>query len=332
MSKAEELLNSLSDGEPVAHLVDPSTEAHIVIGADRIITVPDELKRIAVQYDHNIETVTFDCPRYWDEHDMSEMAIYINYLRTDGVSGIYKAENVAIDTNDSSIMHFNWTISKNVTMLYGKLVFIVCIKKADEDGNEKNHWNSELCKDCYVSEGLECASEILEESYPDIIELWRQKVLGVINEAKQELVTMRDSGDFDGATFTPSLSEDGELSWTNDKGKENPPTVNIHGATFTPSMSDAYDLSWTNNKGLENPKTVNVRGKDGVSPTIEVTDIQGGHRVTITDVNGTESFDVMDTIITGDAVTERLNQFVHIGEDEPASTPTIWFDTGLTTD
>ena len=35
-------------------------------------------------------------------------------------------------------------------------------------------------------------------------------------------------------------------------------------------------------------------GADGVSPVIAVTDIPGGHRVTITDATGTRSFDVMD--------------------------------------
>lgn len=35
-------------------------------------------------------------------------------------------------------------------------------------------------------------------------------------------------------------------------------------------------------------------GADGVSPTISVTDIAGGHRVTITDATGPHSFDVMD--------------------------------------
>ena len=33
-----------------------------------------------------------------------------------------------------------------------------------------------------------------------------------------------------GATFTPSVSADGTLSWTNDKGLDNPPSVNIKGA------------------------------------------------------------------------------------------------------
>ena len=37
-------------------------------------------------------------------------------------------------------------------------------------------------------------------------------------------------------------------------------------------------------------------GQDGVSPTVTVDAIEGGHRVTITDANGTQSFDVMDGV------------------------------------
>lgn len=33
----------------------------------------------------------------------------------------------------------------------------------------------------------------------------------------------------DGATFTPSVDANGNLSWTNNKGLSNPPTVNIKG-------------------------------------------------------------------------------------------------------
>ena len=35
-------------------------------------------------------------------------------------------------------------------------------------------------------------------------------------------------------------------------------------------------------------------GQDGVSPTITITDITGGHRISITAANGTKTFDVMD--------------------------------------
>lgn len=297
MSQAEELLTSLNATELLSV---ESEEPHIVIDDNRIITVPDKLKRLAVQYDHDIETVTFDCPRYWDDLDMSQMKIYINYLRSDTYTGTYKAQNITVDETDDTIMHFTWTVSKNVSMVFGKIVFLVCVRKTDESGNEVNHWNSELCKDCYVSEGLEVDGEELKELYPDIIDQWYNEVLGVIGEMetfKEELIGMRDSGEFDGATFTPSVSETGDLSWTNDKGRENPETVNIQGQ----------------------------------SPTIEVTDIQGGHRVTITDVNGIRSFDVMDTIIDKtEAAIQMLNDFFYIGSTEPTSTPVIWFNTGTT--
>ena len=39
----------------------------------------------------------------------------------------------------------------------------------------------------------------------------------------------------DGTTFTPAVSASGDLSWTNDGGKENPETVNIKGPTRRPA-------------------------------------------------------------------------------------------------
>lgn len=84
MSKAEELLNTLSEDNVMALTAESSTEPHIVIGSDRHIAVPSQLKRIAVQFDHNFETVTFDCPRYWDGHDLSAMDIYIICKVPDG--------------------------------------------------------------------------------------------------------------------------------------------------------------------------------------------------------------------------------------------------------
>lgn len=178
MSQAEELLNSLS-AEDISTTND-ATEGHIIIGNDRFIIVPEELKRIGVQYDHNIETVTFDCPRYWDGLDMSQMVVYINYMLPDRTKGCYIADNVTADDTDNTIMHFDWTISRNVTQVKGTIFFLVCIKKTDENGDEVNHWNSELCKDIYISEGLEC-SEPIAEIYPDIITSLLERISAVEN-------------------------------------------------------------------------------------------------------------------------------------------------------
>lgn len=165
---ANELLDSLTEEEIEIYTADQAAEEHIVVGSDRYITVPDSLKRIAVQYDHNVESVMFDCPRYWDGLDMSKLKIYINYMRPDKTRGMYLAKDISVDEEDSNIMHFTWTISQNVTLVKGNVSFLVCVKKTDETGNEVNHWNSELNRDLYISEGLECAESIIA-NHPDII-------------------------------------------------------------------------------------------------------------------------------------------------------------------
>lgn len=125
MGQAEELLQRAAS----TWTARPESEPHIIIDEDRRITVPDALKRIAVQGDHNIETVTFDCPRYWDDHDLSKMHIYINYMRPDKSPGSRIAENVRVDDEDDSIIHFDWTISNHVSEFKGNLSFLVCARE-----------------------------------------------------------------------------------------------------------------------------------------------------------------------------------------------------------
>lgn len=82
-------------------------------------------------------------------------------------------------------------------------------------------------------------------------------------------------------------------------------TINIggkgdDGATFTPSVSADGIISWTNDKEFPNPEPVNIKGKDGkdgqdgTSPVVSVSSITGGHRITITDANGTKTATVKD--------------------------------------
>lgn len=70
----------------------------------------------------------------------------------------------------------------------------------------------------------------------------------------------------DGVTFTPSIDENGVLSFTNNGGLENPEPIDIrgdNGVTFTPSIDAEGYLSFTNDGNLENPEPIKVLGKDG---------------------------------------------------------------------
>ena len=52
-------------------------------------------------------------------------------------------------------------------------------------------------------------------------------------------------------------------------------------------------------------------GEDGVSPSVEVTSISGGHRITIEDAEGVHTFDVMDGT-NGSNGTDGTNAYCHI--------------------
>lgn len=129
-----------------------------------------------------------------------------------------------------------------------------------------------------------------------------------------------------GATFIPSVSADGIISWTNDRELENPKPVNIKGDIgkdgytpikgidyfdgkdgsdgYTPVKGKDYFDGKDGKDGVDGKTPVKgvdyfdgsngVDGADGFSPVVSVEDIEGGHRVTITDKDGAKSFDVMD--------------------------------------
>jgi hypothetical protein len=293
MSKADELLNSLSENDISLQLANPETEPHIVIGEDRIISVPEELRRIAVQYDHDVETVTFDCPRYWDGLDMSELSIYINYMRKDRYVACYKATDIIVDNADPNIMHFNWTVSRNVSEVKGELKFLVCIKKGDSEGYEVNHWNSELNTEMYISEGLEVDPSILDP-YPDIISQWEDEVQRV----KDILLAARDSGELDGATFTPNMDDAGNLSWTNDKGRTNPATKNIKGYSpkvIVKEITGGKQLVITDYSGSQTVDILDgTDGTNGYSPKIIVRDVTDGKELVITDYSGSQTVKILN--------------------------------------
>lgn len=104
-------------------------------------------------------------------------------------------------------------------------------------------------------------------------------ITGVVKEENDEINAGIEIGK-DGATFTPHVDEESNLSWSNNLNLENPPTVNIRGKqgyTFTPNIDDECTLSWSNNGNLENPKPINIKGDKGDTPYIGL--------ITLTDIN-----------------------------------------------
>lgn len=71
-------------------------------------------------------------------------------------------------------------------------------------------------------------------------------------------------------------------------------------------MSAVLRVRDENGKIIEIPAIKGDKGDDGYSPTVEVTDIESGHQVSITDAAGVKSFKVMNgfTMVTATAKTK----------------------------
>lgn len=180
MSLAEDLLNSLPEDQPAVASADPATEPHIVINADKTITIPEALQRILVQHEHNIETVTFDCPRYWDGHDLSQMGLQIVFQRSDGHKEPHPVENLRVDEPNDRMIHFDWTISGNTTFTSGNVKITVCAKLTNAEGVSEREWHTIPNQDLFVNEGMDCSGEEIVERNPDVIEY----ILAELDELK----------------------------------------------------------------------------------------------------------------------------------------------------
>lgn len=144
---------------------------HVIINRDRTVVVPESLKKIGIQFDHNVNTITFDCPRYPDEDssiDMSQMPIFINYMLPDKTPGSSLALSVVVDETDNTLMHFDWKITNAITPVNGVLSTLICVKQSDTEGNELYHWNTDLFQKFTVGNGMECNGQVAEMN-PDVI-------------------------------------------------------------------------------------------------------------------------------------------------------------------
>lgn len=108
-----------------------------------------------------------------------------------------------------------------------------------------------------TSASIECKPSILCQNATPSVEndkYYANEARKYAEEAKEAAAGATESG----ATFTPSVLDDGTLSWTNDKGLDNPEPVNIKGANGkTPYIKDG---NWWIG---ETDTGVKAKGEDG---------------------------------------------------------------------
>lgn len=145
------------------------SEPYIVIDENRDINVPEELRGRIVQFDHNVETFKFQCPRYWDGRDLSTMKIFVNYVidPKKGTCSAYLVKELNVNEADDN-MTFDWVVTQDATTKEGELIIFVCAQLTDELGNLQHHWSSNFNKDFKLAKSYKCLQGIVD-NYPNII-------------------------------------------------------------------------------------------------------------------------------------------------------------------
>ena len=287
---------------PHIHNVTDSDNKFIIDGISRAIKNASTSKTTVMQFDHNSEVFTFEVQRYIEGHDMMLCnRVEVHYLNIDTVTkeereGIYLVDDLAVSTDDETKLTCSWVISQNATGLVGSLNFLLRFICLTDDVIDYV-WNTAIHSGIYVSKGI-YNSDIVAEQYIDTIKAWENRLAVVENSIgssgisptiKVTAITGGNKVEITDANGTKIFNVMHGTNGANGvDGKDG--TNGINGKDgYTPVKGvDYFD-------GEDGANGVNgADGSDGVSPTLSVAEITGGHRVTITDVNGTQTFDVMD--------------------------------------
>ena len=212
----------------------------------RQILIPSSVKNIGVESDDNVRILHFRLPRYYCTTDLSEFAIRINYENAKGGGDLYDVKNPTVE-ND--LIKFDWIVGRYAVTYKGNVVFNVCLRDAT-DGVINREFNTTIAT-LPVLQGLETGEAIIEQS-SDILEQWRNDLFGTGDTIEQQI---RDVGAEVSANIPATVEQYVAENADALKGD--------NGATFTPSVSASGVISWTNDKGLSNPATVSIKGTKG---------------------------------------------------------------------
>lgn len=138
-------------------------------------TIQNDGEKNLVQFDHNSERKTFECPRFVEGHDMLNCnRVIVNYLDND-LPGVYEVDDLT--KKDSDTIMFSWLISSNATQKTGNIFFAITFMCVQTNGDVTYRWNTAINQGLKVIEGMNQNSTIVYDNV-DILEQWKQQLFG----------------------------------------------------------------------------------------------------------------------------------------------------------
>lgn len=231
------------------------------------IIIPPSLKEIAVESDEKSVRVKFQLPKFvGDNINLLDTVIKIKFRNNIGQKGMYVADDVY---EEKDFVMFSWLLSTPATSSPGTLQFVVSATKTDGDGNIVMEWNT-ASSELSILHGIKVTSPTLSEKEQDVVSQLISICQNSADEAAQsaqqaqeeaeKVLDIIPTGGTKGQVLTKLSDEDKDYNWQDPTGGGG---TGQNGATFTPSVSAEGVISWTNDKELPNPEPVNIKGGKG---------------------------------------------------------------------
>lgn len=179
------------------------THNHKIIDTDKSFVINPKSRSITTsnnelilsQGDHNSERYTFEIPRMVEGHDMSlcnHIEIHYDNIsrnKKDVSEGFYVVNDLT--TFDDAVC-FTWLVSRNVTRLAGSVQFWISFSCVDETDEIVYSWGTDIFKGIKVIANNRNTEEVIN-TFPDILEQWREEVLESVGYDGERHVTLMAS-------------------------------------------------------------------------------------------------------------------------------------------
>lgn len=159
---ADSLLAALEElNEQELRASDYASDAVLVIDNDlRTIAVPSNFI-FGVYNDKNVLSVNFEMPRTYDDVDLSDFTIQINYLAPNKVGNVYEVTDSVIGEDKIT---FEWLLDRGVFLSSGTVEFTVCLREIGQEGAIIREFNTTIAKGTVLA-GLEIEDPEDPEAY-----------------------------------------------------------------------------------------------------------------------------------------------------------------------
>ena len=219
-----------------------------------MINIDDKTRRlsqativIGYKQENKAESIEFEIPDYLKEYGKK-----ICFKTKDG-----KVFSKLFDNTTSNIFTFTRTETQ-----YGELNATIEFFKTE---NEDMVVYKTSMLHIIFNESIICEDEVQpDEPKIPILESLIEKVTDLNNTITENEETRNNNENTRISNENSRISNETQrdIYYTGIQNKVNAGEFN--GATFTPSVDKDGNISWTNNKGLENPSSQNIRGPQGI--------------------------------------------------------------------